>query len=79
MAVKELSDGGTDGTRLGQNASDKVSFFGATPVAQQSAITACTATTTTTTTTGALTTDVDDLRRAVNDLITALQNVGITA
>jgi hypothetical protein len=32
MAVKELSDGGTDGVRLGQDTSDKVGFFGETPV-----------------------------------------------
>lgn len=79
MAAKQLSDGGPDGTVLGQSATDKIAFFGETPVAQQAAITACTNTTTTTSTTGALTTDVDDLRRAVNDIITALQNVGITA
>ena len=30
MAVKELSDKGPDGTRLGQSSTDKVSFFGAT-------------------------------------------------
>lgn len=34
MAIKQLSDGGPDGTRLGQNASDKVGFHGATPVVQ---------------------------------------------
>jgi uncharacterized iron-regulated protein len=34
MAIKQLSDGGTDGTRLGQNASDLVAFHGATPVAK---------------------------------------------
>lgn len=32
--IKELSDGRPDGTRLGQNASDLVSFHGATPVGQ---------------------------------------------
>lgn len=37
MAVKELSDGGPDGTRLGQSSSDLVGFYGATPVAKQSA------------------------------------------
>lgn len=40
MAIKELSDGGPDGTRLGQNASDKVGFFGATPVDKPAALTA---------------------------------------
>jgi hypothetical protein len=28
MAVKELSDGGPDGARLGQSASDLIGFFG---------------------------------------------------
>ena len=45
MALKQLSDGGPDGTRLGQSATDKVGFFGVTPAVQptnaaQSAITA---------------------------------------
>lgn len=34
MALKELSDGGPDGTRLGQSASDLVSFHGATTKVQ---------------------------------------------
>lgn len=45
MAIKELSDGGPDGARLGQSQTDKIGFYGATPVvtpasAGQSAITA---------------------------------------
>jgi hypothetical protein len=36
MAVKELSDGGDDGVRLGQSATDKVGFFGKAPAAQRS-------------------------------------------
>jgi len=35
MALKELSDGGADGTRLGQSAADKVALYGATPVVQR--------------------------------------------
>lgn len=34
MAVKQLSDGNTDGTALGQSASDKVGFHGASPSAR---------------------------------------------
>jgi hypothetical protein len=34
MATRELSDGGPDGTRLGQSVSDLVSFWGKTPVNQ---------------------------------------------
>lgn len=35
MALKQLSDGSTDGTVLGQSATDKVSLYGVTPVAQR--------------------------------------------
>lgn len=36
MAVgKQLSDANTQGTGLGQSATDTISFYGATPVAQQ--------------------------------------------
>jgi hypothetical protein len=46
MALKELSSGNSDGTRLGQSASDKLGFYGlTTPIVQpahtdQGAITA---------------------------------------
>lgn len=43
MALKELSDGGPDGTRLGQSSTDKVGFYGlATPIVRPSAGTAIT-------------------------------------
>lgn len=35
MAIKELSDGGGDGTRLGQSATDLVGFFGKAPADQR--------------------------------------------
>jgi len=35
MPVKQLSDGNPDGTVLGQSATDLISFYNATPVAQQ--------------------------------------------
>lgn len=38
MAVKELSDGGPDGTRLGQSTSDLVGFYGTTPAARSSTV-----------------------------------------
>ncbi len=34
MAIKQLSDGNPDGSSLGQSTADKISFYGATPVAQ---------------------------------------------
>ena len=40
MAKKELSDGGPDGTSLGQSATDLVALWGATPVDQPAALTA---------------------------------------
>lgn len=47
MGVRELSDGGPDGTRLGQGTTDKISFFGATPVVKQTGFAAIVATATT--------------------------------
>lgn len=37
MAEKQLSDGAAEGTVLGQSTSDKVGFWGATPVDQPAA------------------------------------------
>lgn len=39
MAVKHLSDKNPDGTVLGQSATDLISFYNATPVAQRSSAT----------------------------------------
>lgn len=36
MAEKQLSDGGTDGTVLGQDVDDLIGFHGVTPTAQRS-------------------------------------------
>ena len=33
--IKELSDGGPDGTRLGQSATDKLGFYGKAPIVQR--------------------------------------------
>lgn len=65
--VKQLADGGTAGTSMGQNASDLVSLHGVTPVAQASAVTLATGATITTIVT------------SVQAIITALSNKGITA
>lgn len=37
---KQLSNGNPDGTSLGQSSSDKISFYGVTPVDQPAALTA---------------------------------------
>lgn len=68
MAVKQLSDGGTDGTRLGQSSTDKIGFYGATPVVRGSAVTTLATTPTAT-----------DIATAVNSIISRLQTVGIIA
>jgi hypothetical protein len=65
MAKKQLSDGGPDGTVLGQSATDKIGFWGVTAVVQpaataQSAITA-----------GATTTSCNALVIAMRDALVA--------
>ncbi len=66
--VRQISDADSTGTSLGQSASDKVSVYGKTPVVQASAITALVTTPTAT-----------DIATAVNSIITAIKNFGITA
>jgi hypothetical protein len=34
---KQISDNNSDGTSVGQSATDKISFYGATPIAQKAA------------------------------------------
>jgi len=66
MAVKQLSDGGPDGTKLGQSASDLVGFYGTSPVDQPAAVTSSTATATSAST-------------AVNLVIARLRELGLIA
>lgn len=66
MAVEYLSNYNDDGTSFGKDASEKISFYGATPIVKATVA----ATTTTTATTTALQTDIDAIR-------TALQNLGL--
>lgn len=42
MAIKQLSDGGADGTTMGQSADDLIAFHGADPVDQAALITLAT-------------------------------------
>lgn len=63
--IKELSDGGPDGTRLGQSSADKVGFYGTTPIARPATITDATDATTAIT--------------AVNTVIDRLQALGLIA
>jgi hypothetical protein len=65
MAVKELSNGGPDGTRIGQNATDLVGFYGATPVDQPATV--------------ADATDAATAITTVNAVIDRLQELGLIA
>jgi hypothetical protein len=67
MALKELSDKGPDGTRLGQSSTDKLGFYGlATPIVRPSVATAIT--------TGATETATISLVRSIR---LALVNLGL--
>lgn len=67
MALKELSDGGSEGTRLGQSSTDKLGFYGlATPIVRPSVATAIT--------TGATETATISLVRSIR---LALVNLGL--
>lgn len=68
MAALQLSDGNTAGTSLGQSSTDKISFYGATPVVKGSAVTTLATTPTAT-----------DIATAVNSIISRLQTVGLIA
>lgn len=65
---QELGDGRPDGTRLGKTATEKVGFFGATPVVQQT-VTALTTTSSTV---------ASSVSVAVTELQTALNNLGLS-
>jgi hypothetical protein len=68
MPAIQLSDGNDDGQCLGQSSTDKISFYGATPVVRPAAITAVTAGSTTTV-----------CNTSVAAIIAALQTLGLTA
>lgn len=65
MAVNQLHDGNSDGLQAGRDASDKVGFFGKTPVVQPSTI--------------ADATDAATAITKVNAVIAALKALGLTA
>lgn len=85
MALPRATDaevigaGGSGGVLIGETSSEKVGFFGATPVVQQTNIADATNTTTTTSTTTALTTDLDSLRSKFNSLLAKLETLGLLA
>jgi len=65
MAVKELSDGGPSGTRLGQSSTDLISFYGATPVVRPANIVDAT--------------DAATAITKLNAVIAALETLGLVA
>ena len=79
MAIKHVSDNNPDGTLVGQSATDKVAFYGATTVVQPTSASqaAAAATTTTTATTTALQTDLDAVRVLANQLRSELVTLGV--
>lgn len=90
MAIgKHLSDNNPDGTALGQSASDKISFFGATPVIRPTGpaaqttggVAAVSVTSTAIVTTGVVAgfqtqAQVTTALTAINSLITAVDTMG---
>lgn len=66
MAIeKQLSDLSSGGTSMGQSATDKISFYGATPVVQAA--------------TQAAGTDATTTQALANAIRTALRNLGLMA
>lgn len=81
-AVDHLSRGAVAGTTLGQSATDLISLYNATPVAQASAITSA-ATTTVVTACGVFgfssAAQASGIVTALNSVILALHNLGAIA
>lgn len=74
MAIgKHLSDANPDGTCLGQSATDKISFYGVTPIAQRSL-----AAQDTTTLSTASSTAIDTLTKAaIIEIMDTLRLIGV--
>ena len=68
LDARNIQVGRTTGTSIGTEATQKLSFYGVTPVVQQGAITVPS---------GGLTVDAE-ARSSISDLITRIKNFGIT-
>ena len=79
MSITYLGDNGPDGSSFGLDSTELISFYGTTPVAQQSSASqaATVATTTTTSTTTALTVDIDANRVLLNEIRSVLVTAGL--
>lgn len=77
-----IHDGNGDGTLIGGAATDKIGFYGVTPVVQAATFTSVTTTSATSTTNAygyATAAQADAIVTAVNAIITCLENVGLAA
>lgn len=73
MAVTQLSDGNDEGVSLGQSTTDKISFYGVTPIAQRSLAAQATSLVGT-----ASSADVNtDLKAALIEVMNTLTAIGI--
>lgn len=70
MAIEYLDNGNTDGTVLGQSATEKIAFYNATPIVRPAGATLVT-------TVGAVNTT--NLRTSLNAVIEILNNLGLNA
>ena len=80
MALRQLSDGGPDGTKLGQSATDLIGFYGVTVTAQRAVLTAVATTGAAPTAFGFTTTaQFLGLISAVNELVAMAKAQGFMA
>lgn len=84
MAVEYLDNGNDDGTVFGQDSSEKIAFYGATPVVQQSLTVTTVETTVSVSTTSAIwgfstSTQANQIIVAVDEILKALANLGLGA
>jgi hypothetical protein len=77
--VQYIGDGAPEGISFQTATTEKLSFYGVTPVVQQTGIADATNTTTTTSTTTALTTDLDSVRTKLNSVLAILETYGLTS
>lgn len=82
MAIgRHLSDAQPDGTALGQSSTDKISFYGATPITQRTSANQATVTTTAATTTTpwgySTSTQANAIVTLVNELQASLVALGL--
>lgn len=78
--VQNITDGRPDGAVIGASATEKIGFFGATPVVQQTgAVAVATTAATSTSPFGFTEAQANAIIAGINALDTALTNLGLTA